>query len=703
MALNYSSSITLNATFTGDAAFAKANAGLNSIAQNTKNTAGIFGQLKGTVEGINKPFELLGASLGAFAGLFVVEKIKEYVGGIIDLGDSLENLKQKTGIGVEALSGLKGAAEANKISFESLETGLQKFGVTAAKAVSGNVEAAAGFKSLGISLQDVKKSDPGTLLLDIADKFEKMKDGPNKAAIAVALFGKAGANIIPVLNEGRDEIEKYQLKLGDFTSRAKEFEDALGLLGVSAKQTGVDIVSQFLPALNEVIEEFVQLTKGGLGDAAKSFFQFIGETIRQAGAAAVIFYEAIKQAFETIVLEVKSVIEIIELLGKELLNTSLLGDYLWDKITGKSAQADEKLKQFYTNAKSYAVDFYTKENKLGNDWVKSSVDNYNKALKGVTDLEKHSLLFGDGTPPAAKKSKDRTGDNQLVDTTKLKQEQEMIDLLKEHEIEQKKLNDLDSDYVDKTSPDYQKRLIDLKDELELKKELQKFNPNDTALIAEYTKEHQALTQLKKDHIDIAEAQKASFGAGAQQALNEYYRAAADNAAQTKKLFLAAFQGLEDALVNFVKTGKLSFQDLANTIEDMLLHIAIKKALVFGLSSIGFSASAYGNVVGANGPMPLKKYAAGGIADSPHLALFGEGSTPEAFVPLPDGRTIPVTMTGGSGGGGMNVTVNVAVNDNGSTEQDTTSSTDRGKALGNLISVAVTQEIIKQKRPGGLLS
>ena len=44
-----------------------------------------------------------------------------------------------------------------------------------------------------------------------------------------------------------------------------------------------------------------------------------------------------------------------------------------------------------------------------------------------------------------------------------------------------------------------------------------------------------------------------------------------------------------------------------------------------------------------GAAPLRKYAKGGIANSPQLALYGEGSMNEAFVPLPDGRSIPVTM------------------------------------------------------------
>jgi tape measure domain-containing protein len=69
----------------------------------------------------------------------------------------------------------------------------------------------------------------------------------------------------------------------------------------------------------------------------------------------------------------------------------------------------------------------------------------------------------------------------------------------------------------------------------------------------------------------------------------------------------------------------------------------------------------GGIMSEFGPLSLRKYANGGIADSPQVAVYGEGSMNEAFVPLPDGRSIPVTITGGQqsgGSGASNVVVNV---------------------------------------------
>jgi hypothetical protein len=97
-----------------------------------------------------------------------------------------------------------------------------------------------------------------------------------------------------------------------------------------------------------------------------------------------------------------------------------------------------------------------------------------------------------------------------------------------------------------------------------------------------------------------------------------------------------------------------------------------------------------------GPLPLRAYANGGIASSPQLALFGEGRMPEAYVPLPDGRRIPVAM---QGGGGSNV-VNVTVNAEGSQVQGDSGQSEQ---LGRVVAKAIQEEMIRQRRPGGLLA
>lgn len=61
-------------------------------------------------------------------------------------------------------------------------------------------------------------------------------------------------------------------------------------------------------------------------------------------------------------------------------------------------------------------------------------------------------------------------------------------------------------------------------------------------------------------------------------------------------------------------------------------------------------AANGAVMTSRGPMALQRYSSGGIATGPQLAIFGEGRMNEAYVPLPDGKRIPVALQGALGGG-----------------------------------------------------
>jgi hypothetical protein len=96
--------------------------------------------------------------------------------------------------------------------------------------------------------------------------------------------------------------------------------------------------------------------------------------------------------------------------------------------------------------------------------------------------------------------------------------------------------------------------------------------------------------------------------------------------------------------------------------------------IFGASSTPSASSALdfssifdtglfanGGIMTSAGRLPLNTYAGGGVANRPQLAMFGEGRTPEAYVPLPDGRRIPVAMQGGNNG--MNITQNITVGAN----------------------------------------
>lgn len=124
-------------------------------------------------------------------------------------------------------------------------------------------------------------------------------------------------------------------------------------------------------------------------------------------------------------------------------------------------------------------------------------------------------------------------------------------------------------------------------------------------------------------------------------------------------FGSAYVGEMEAVIWNSKNAEEAVRNLGQAI----LQIAMRKAILepagaaFGSMLTSMVGFADGGVMTGQGQMSLRKYASGGIANSPQLAMFGEGSRPEAYVPLPDGRSIPVTMNG-SGGGGIILNVNI---------------------------------------------
>lgn len=148
----------------------------------------------------------------------------------------------------------------------------------------------------------------------------------------------------------------------------------------------------------------------------------------------------------------------------------------------------------------------------------------------------------------------------------------------------------------------------------------------------------------------------------------------------------------EAIVDFALTGKSSFSDMVDSMLADLARMMVQQNITGPLAQVvstmdfaGMFGFANGGVMTGAGPLPLRAYASGGIANSPQLALYGEGARPEAYVPLPDGRTIPVTMKGA----GTVVKVDVHNNAGPDTRATATASTD---ATGNTQIMVMVEKI-----------
>ncbi len=184
-----------------------------------------------------------------------------------------------------------------------------------------------------------------------------------------------------------------------------------------------------------------------------------------------------------------------------------------------------------------------------------------------------------------------------------------------------------------------------------------------------------LVQAQQDGFTKIDAAQAEWSNGATSAWANYRDSAADVAGQTQDLFSNMFSGAEDALTQFVKTGKLSFKDFADSVVEDLIRIQVRKAMVgflggaFSFFGGGSAALGEGTMTGFSEVIPnakggvydspsLSAYS-GGVYDSPQMFAFAKGAGvfaeagPEAILPLhrgPDG-SLGVMAAGAGGGGG----------------------------------------------------
>ena len=133
-----------------------------------------------------------------------------------------------------------------------------------------------------------------------------------------------------------------------------------------------------------------------------------------------------------------------------------------------------------------------------------------------------------------------------------------------------------------------------------------------------------------------------------------YRDNAKNANKQAADYFATFtKGFEDAIVNFVRTGKLSFKDLANSIIEQFVRISVQQALVAAMTPSGGSVSVGGLLKVGASFLGLPGFAEGGAVGANSPIVVGERG-PELFIPQSAGNIVPSSAMASTAGLGTTI-------------------------------------------------
>lgn len=220
----------------------------------------------------------------------------------IDKADEMGKAAQKIGVPIEKLSALAYAADLSGVSFETLSKSMGKLAQSMSDSlVNTTGNAARAFSVLGIAVKDNAGNlrSSSDVLADVAAKFKGMEDGAGKTALAMAIFGKSGKELIPLLNSGADglaamtaEAEKLGIVIDQKTFEAAErFNDSLTRLGYVQEGMSIQITGKLAPALNALATYFNDLALSGHG--MDGVINVIVGTVKTLASAAVIAAEGI--------------------------------------------------------------------------------------------------------------------------------------------------------------------------------------------------------------------------------------------------------------------------------------------------------------------------------------------------------------------------------------------------------------------------
>jgi hypothetical protein len=189
---------------------------------------------------------------GPLAAAFSVAAIGTFSKSLIDAADRLNDVSEQTGIAVRELSALGNAATLNGSNTETLNTALVKLNRSISEAAGGSKEQQKAFEALGISAGELSGLSTTEVFFKISDAFAGAENGANKTAIAMALLGRSGAELIPVLNQGSTELRKYSATFNDdFAKASAQFNDNVDRMIIRLKMLAVEGLGPVIAEMNK--------------------------------------------------------------------------------------------------------------------------------------------------------------------------------------------------------------------------------------------------------------------------------------------------------------------------------------------------------------------------------------------------------------------------------------------------------------------
>lgn len=260
------------------AVFTASTSGLRSgVNQAASSMSALERAAKSTANGMRALVALQGVQ---FFGN-IASQVGGYVRSLVDMGrvqaeaiDGQSKLAARLGMTYKELSGLSLAGDLAGVSMESIAGAITKADVAFVRAAEGSKQAAAALAGVGLSVQDLNGLSASDRFSSIAEAISKIPNEAQRAEAAVQLFGRAGAQLLPLfaggagaIKEATAQAERFGLALTNAQARDVEaMNDSFTLVQKSIAGIIQQVTARLAPTITKVAETFTDFI-GAAGGA----------------------------------------------------------------------------------------------------------------------------------------------------------------------------------------------------------------------------------------------------------------------------------------------------------------------------------------------------------------------------------------------------------------------------------------------------
>lgn len=224
----------------------------------TANSSGLTSGLKSAQASLS----MFGAAVTAMAAGSVAR--------FVQVGAGMDDMAQRTGLSVEALSGLQHVARMSDTNLQALQGSFMKLAKFMGDVREGSKSATATLQALGISASQMLASSPDQQFKLLADAIAGIADPSQQAAAAMSVFGKSAGEILPTLKLGSKGIQAFEddakrlglIMSGQTAEAAAAADDAIQTLLATVDAAAVSFGATFAKPLTVVVSMLAKLTAG---------------------------------------------------------------------------------------------------------------------------------------------------------------------------------------------------------------------------------------------------------------------------------------------------------------------------------------------------------------------------------------------------------------------------------------------------------